>query len=319
MRAIIRDWNSCYRCNIKGQSEFLQNCAGAPQMPELSEIDFSNSSEIHELVKERHHYVFGVSDDGFIDEYMDAVESLFSGNSPDYQAMDTAYHDLSHTMQATLCLVELIFNRHQKNISPEISAKDFKRALVAVLMHDIGFLKKVGDTDGTGAKYTHLHEKRSCEFARKFLQKRGWSDDDVQFVENLISSTGPRADLTKIKYRSEIERLLGQIVCTSDFIGQMSDPRYPDRLKPLFNEFEENYRYQQIPRSQWPFKSYEDLLSGTPGFWKHFVLPKLNGECEGVWLHLENPVTAQNPHIESLSRNLDTIRQMIAEANLQTG
>lgn len=290
----------------------MRNTLNFPAFPDLSDIDFSTSSEIRQMIRDRHNFLFGVSDDGFIDEYIDTVENLFSGNHSEYQAMDTAYHDITHTLQATLCLTELICHRHQNNTLPQITAQDFRRAFVAVLMHDIGFLKKNGDNDGTGAKYSHLHEKRSCTIARKMLEGRDWSNDDILFVENLISSTGPRADLTQIKYRSEAERLLGQIVCTADYIGQMSDPRYPDRLESLFKEFEESYRYQQLPPSQWPFKSFESLLRGTPAFWEHFVRRKLNVECAGLWRHLECPVTGNNPYMESLLSNLAKIRVRIS-------
>ena len=283
-----------------------------PVLPDLSVIDFSCTSDVRTLVKERRQHMFGVRDDGYIDEYMEAIAELFAGRHPDYQAMDTAYHDITHTMQATLCLVELLHHRHFSDAQPTVSAEDFKRAVIAILFHDIGYLKMMGDSEGSGAKYTHVHEKRSCALARKYLGQRGWSDDDIVFVENLISATGPLADLTKIEFRSEVERLLGQVVCTADYIGQMSDPGYPDKLKVLYSEFEESYRYQKIPRSKWPFASYESLLRATPDFWGKFVQYKMTVECGGVWDYLENPVTGENPHFASVNGNLATIRQRIS-------
>lgn len=279
---------------------------------DLFAVDFSNTAEIARLVRERHELMFDASDGGAIDDYFDAVENLFAGRSPDYQAMDTAYHDITHTLQATLCLAELLQRRHEDGASPAITAHDFRRAVVAVLFHDIGFLKKTGDLEGSGAKYTHVHEQRSCDFARAFLEQRGWPDDDIRFVENLISSTGPRVNVAEVEFRSEIECLLGQAVCTADYIGQISDPRYPDRLEPLFNEFAENFTYQGIPPDKWMFPSYEVLLRGTPGFWDHFVLNKLNVECAGIWRHFEDPATGDNPYMASVERNLDIIRARIA-------
>jgi hypothetical protein len=283
-----------------------------PALPELSEIDFYNTRDARRLVRERYQRLFNGADDTFIDEYMDAVEDLFTGRYPEYLAMDTAYHDITHTLQATLCLVELIHHRQHSEATPQITADDFRRALVAVLFHDIGYLKTVDDTEGSGAKYTHLHEQRSCEFSRAYLEPRDWPEDDIRFVENLIGSTGPSADLTKIEYRSEIERVLGQAVCTADYIGQMSDPNYPDRLEILFNEFAESYRYRGIPPDEWPFASYEALLRSTPDFWGKFVQRKLDVECGGVWEHLEHPVTGENPYMDSVERNLAAIRERIA-------
>ncbi|MCB1488202.1 MAG: hypothetical protein KDJ88_12190, partial [Bauldia sp.] len=145
-------------------------------LPDLSQIDFSCSAEIRRLVKERHEGIFGTRDNGYVDEYVDTVEDLFDGRFPQYQAMDTAYHDITHTLQATLCLAELLYRRHEDNALPAIDADDFRQAIVAALFHDIGFLKEAGDLDGSGAKYTHLHEDRSCHFARALLEKRGWPD-----------------------------------------------------------------------------------------------------------------------------------------------
>lgn len=290
----------------------MKDTVNFPVLPGLSDIDFSTTADVRELVKERHRHLFDTVDDRYIDEYMNAVEDLFTGSYPEYQPIDTAYHDITHTLQATLCLVELVHHRHHTDAIPRIAADDFRRALVAVLFHDIGYLKKAGDLKGSGAKYTHLHERRSCEFARAFLEQRNWAEDDIGFIENLIGSTGPRADLAQIEYRSEIERLLGQAVCTADYIGQMSDPNYPDRLEILFKEFAESYRYQQIPQDEWPFASYEALLRSTPDFWNLFVKHKLDVECAGVWQHLEHPINGDNPYMESVEANLAAIQERIA-------
>jgi hypothetical protein len=256
--------------------------------------------------------MFGPQDDGYIDEYMGATEDLFAGRQPEFQAMDTAYHDITHTLQATLCLVELLHNRHFTDATPKIGAEDFKRALIAVLFHDIGYLKTTSDTQGSGAKYTHLHEKRSCSFARAFLLQRGWPSDDIQVVESLISATGPSADVMQVKFRSEIERVLGQAVCTADYIGQMSDPHYPEKLAVLFSEFKESYQYQHIPESEWLFASYEDLLKSTPAFWGTFVQHKMVVECADLWKYLEHSVTGENSYMESIEQNLATIERQIA-------
>ncbi|MCU0988711.1 MAG: HD domain-containing protein [Xanthomonadales bacterium] len=282
-----------------------------PVLPDLASIDLSHTSRVRMLLRERHAHLFGPQDDAWIDEYMDAIEDLFAGRHPEYQAMDTPYHDLAHTLQATLCLAELLHNRHFAGAEPRIAADDFRRAVIAVLFHDIGYLKTRDDTEGSGAKYTHLHEKRSCAFVRDYLSELGWPQDDIRSVENLISATGPTADVTKIDFGSEVERVLGQAVCTADYVGQMSDPGYPDKLRPLFGEFAESYRYQLIPESQWPFPSYEAMLRSTPGFWGTFVQHKLNVECAGICRHLEHPLTGENRYIESIERNMATIARRI--------
>jgi hypothetical protein len=291
----------------------MREAVNFPVLPALSDIDFSCPADVRNLVRERFRHMFGVQDDAFISEYMQATEDLFEGRHPEYQPMDTAYHDISHTLQATLCLSELLSNRHYENAEPKISDHDFKRTLLAILFHDIGYLKTRDDTEGTGAKYTNVHEKRSCKVARDYLQGRGWSEDDIVFVQNLISATGPLADLTEIPFRTEVERAMGQVVCSADYVGQMSDPSYPDKLAVLFQEFEECFRYQGMPRSGWPFPSYEALLQGTPDFWSRFVHYKMNIECARAWEYLEHPVIGENPYLEAIEDNMAVIRARISQ------
>lgn len=291
----------------------MGDIAKYPVLPELSTIDFSDIADVRDLVRARARLMFGPHEDAYIDDHMEAIARLFSGRHPGYQAIDTGYHDIRHTLQATLCLVELLSNRHISGAGPKVPLQDFKRTFVAVLFHDSGYLKAVGDNRGTGAKYTHVHERRSCRLVRIHLSESGWSPDDIQFVENLIGATGPFADLTKIEFRSDMERLMGQAVCTADYVGQMSDPDYPEKLETLFGEFAESYHYQRIPKRNWPFATYEDLLRGTPGFWGSFVHRKMTVECDGFWKYLENPVTGRNPYIESVERNLASIRRQIGK------
>ncbi len=291
----------------------MREAVDFPVLPALSGIDFSCPTDVCSLVRERFRHMFGVQDDAFIARYMQATEDMFEGRHPAYQPMDTAYHDISHTLQATLCLSELLSNRHYEKTEPAISAHDFKRTLLAILFHDIGYLKTRDDTLGTGAKYTNIHEKRSCKVAREYLQERDWPEDDIIFVQNLISATGPLADLTEIPFRTETERAMGQAVCSADYVGQMSDPLYPDKLAVLFQEFEECFRYQGMPRSEWPFPSYEALLRGTPDFWSRFVHYKMNVECARAWEYLEHPVIFENPYLEAIENNMAVIRGRISK------
>jgi len=283
-----------------------------PVLPDLSSIDFSCTDGICELVRERRDHLFGSPEVEYIDGFMDAIDELFAGHHSDFQAVDTGYHDIAHTLQATLCLAELLHNRHFSPATPRIGADDFRRALIAVLFHDVGYLKRREDIEGTGAKYTHVHEMRSCEFVRNYLPQWGWPAGEVRAVANMISATGPRADVTRIDFQSETERALGQAVCTADYIGQMSDPGYPDKLEVLFGEFAESYRYQGMPERDWPFPSYEAMLRSTPNFWSGFVQHKLEVECAGISGHLTHPRTEENPYFDSIERNLAVIRQKIA-------
>src|SRR5688572_20459455 len=82
-----------------------------------------------------------------------AIDS-FTGNNPNYQAIDARYHDFEHTMQGTLCMVRLLRGRHQARARPVLTQRMFELGILAILLHDSGYLKKRDDTAGTGAKYT---------------------------------------------------------------------------------------------------------------------------------------------------------------------
>src|SRR5688572_21556825 len=92
------------------------------------------------------------------------IEGMFAGRHPDYSAVDLRYHDLEHTLQATVCLVLLLEGRHAAGAEPRLDVRQFELAVAAVLLHDSGYLKLRSDQDGTGAKYTFCHILRSCSF-----------------------------------------------------------------------------------------------------------------------------------------------------------
>ncbi|MBC2593194.1 hypothetical protein H5P28_02865 [Ruficoccus amylovorans] len=279
----------------------------------LEDIDFRNPAEIARRVVLLHKEAFPDAPCDYIIPRFEAVTDMFEGNYTGFQPMDTAYHDLEHTLQTTFCLALILINRHHTMTAPVIGPEDFNTALIAILLHDMGYLKESGDTNGTGAKYTHIHEQRSCRHARAYLERRDWPGHAIRSVENLICCTGPRARLDTIDFTSETEKMLGQAVCTADFMGQISDPRYPEKLRTLYQEFIESYTHQGLPPDQWPYHAYEDLLRKTPDFYEKFVIPRMNNECGQLWRFLEDPRTGDNPHLDSTRRNMQRIRQAIRE------
>jgi hypothetical protein len=96
----------------------------------------------------------------------------FTGYFDDYQPVDTRYHDFEHTLQGTLCMAKMLCGRHCAGAKPALTEKYFELGLLAILLHDTGYLKKRDDTEGTGAKYTAVHVTRSAEFAAELLTKK---------------------------------------------------------------------------------------------------------------------------------------------------
>ena len=235
------------------------------------------------------------------------VHHLFDGEFLEVQPMDTRYHDLEHTLQASLCFTRIMVQRHLCGVSPIIDPEDFKLGLIAVALHDTGYLKSISDHEGTGAKFTRVHEQRSCQYAARYLQKFDFDGFSIDAIQKMIRCTGPFSDIASIEFPNGKYRIMGQAVCTADYISQMSDKHYVGKLYHLYEEFEESDDYNGVPKKERVFAHFEDLLAKTPDFWEKIVKPRMEIECDGLWeyLTLEN---GANPYCESIERNIEEVR-----------
>lgn len=244
-----------------------------------------------------------------IRKLINLVNDLYKGEIPPYQASDMAYHDLEHTLQVTLCWSQmfLALRNHKKDIP--VSYADFLLGISACLLHDTGYLKESGDPSGTGAKYVLIHEHRSCQISRRFLMRMAWPDSAISVVQRMISSTGPRAVIDGIPFISPTEKILAQMLATADFLAQISDPAYVNKLPSLFKEFEEFDRLRGLSQTERPFPNLDTLISSTPTFWYQFVLPRLKGDYGAVYRLLNNPYPdGPNYYIRQAESNIDSLQ-----------
>ena len=246
----------------------------------------------------------------FVPRAFDWAGQCFNGRFEDYQAIDARYHDFEHTLQGTLCLARLLHGRHVAGVEPRVTQKWFELALLAILFHDTGYLKKRTDTSGTGAKYTAIHVARSAAFAREFLSKKGYSDEDLSAIANMISCTGVNADLSIIPFRSELERICGFALATADLLGQMAARDYVDKLPVLFQEFSEAAHYSGDTAGRLAdYTTPEELMQRTPVFWETYVLPKINDDFQKLYLFLNEPYPdGPNHYLERIQQNLEKIK-----------
>jgi hypothetical protein len=243
------------------------------------------------------------------------VETLFTGGHPDYSAVDLKYHDLEHTLQATVCIVELMEGRLAAKVTPRIDSRHFELAITSVLLHDCGYLKLRSDAEGTGAKYTFCHVLRSCAFAAAYLPALRANDNEIEAVLSAINCTGPANEVTRLNFRQPVERIIGCALGTADFLGQMAAADYPDELDILYNEFKESDDFLNVPPARRVFRSPQDLMARTPAFWDKFVRPKLETDYQGVYRFLARPYPGgPNPYIEAVERNIAEIRRRVAAA-----
>lgn len=232
----------------------------------------------------------------------------FAGKYRNYQPIDAKYHDLEHTLQGTLAFARLLYGYAGAKVRPEISQRAFELGLVAILLHDTGYLKQAHDTEGTGAKYTLTHVSRSAEFARVLLSDKGFSPDEIRSVQNMIRCTGVNADLSSIPFTDEVERQVGFALGTADLLGQMAAPDYVEKLETLYQEFEESNRYSGKVTGPGVFASADDLRAQTPLFWERYVLPKIENDFRGLYRLLAD-ATGKNYYLDSIQTNIARLQQ----------
>ena len=101
-----------------------------------------------------------------------------------------------------------------------VPEKLFQLGMIAILFHDTGYLKRKEDMEGTGAKYTVVHVRRSAELTAAFLKQKHYSATDIKAVQNMILCTGLNAPLSTIPFQSELEKTIGFALATADLLGQ---------------------------------------------------------------------------------------------------
>lgn len=263
---------------------------------------------------------FPAGDPMFVHRAFGWAIDCFTGRYRDYQPIDARYHDFEHTLQGTLCMGRLLHRRYLAGAEPRITDRLFRLGIMAILLHDTGYLKKRDDRDGTGAKYTITHVERSAEFASQLLNDKGFGSADVQAVQNMIHCTGVDAALTIIPFQDEIERLAGFTLGTADLLGQMAAPDYVEKLPMLYAEFDEasNYAKGQAHFISM-FNSANDLIQKTPNFWDKYVIVKLERDFEGLHRFLNDPYPdGGNEYVERIEANMKRLRAHSADSAMQT-
>jgi hypothetical protein len=208
-------------------------------------------------------------------------------------------------------MFRLLRGRHEAGAKPVLDQRAFQLGLMAILMHDTGYLKTRDDTEGTGAKYTITHVSRSADFAGQLLQDQGFKPADIAAVQNMIRCTGVDSNVKEIPFASEVERMTGFALATGDLLGQMAAPDYVDKLPVLFGEFAEAVNFSHT-NSHFisTFSDSTDLMRRTPEFWSGYVLKKLDGDFLGLYRFLSRPYPdGPNYYIQLVDRNIERLRR----------
>jgi len=280
------------------------------------EVDTSDVQAVEQRVAQDYWRLFPAGDQGFVGRMFRGVVDCFAGKHPEFQAIDARYHDLEHTLQGTLCFSTLLRRRAEAGAKPVLREETFQLGLAAILLHDTGYLKRRDDLQGTGAKYTATHVNRSCDFAERFLAAQGFTMRQIQAVQSMIRCTGLGVNISALQFAGEEERIAGHALGTADLLGQMAAADYLEKLPILYLEFAESaaHNHGRGGSGGAVFASAEDLIRKTPGFWRHYVLPKVEQDFRGLHRFLVNPVTGRNEYLDLIEANLDRLQRQLEQA-----
>jgi hypothetical protein len=274
------------------------------------EIDTKSLTAVRNEVLTVFRRLFPTADPSCVREAFGWAEEAFAGRFGEYQPIDAKYHDFEHTLQGTLCLVRLLEGYQLARTNPPLIARMFELGVLAILLHDTGYLKKKDDVQGTGAKYTLVHVSRSAEFAGNLLREKGFLQNEIRSVQNMIRCTGVNADLATIPFQNELEKTVGFALGTSDLLGQMAAGDYVDKLGILYQEFEESNRFNGKTAGPGVFISADDLRRKTPAFWDKYVLPKINSDFLGLY-HFLDMRDGNNPYVDRIKANIDRLQEQL--------
>lgn len=264
-------------------------------------------------VEARYLAMFPDGDLQFVPRVFGWATDCFTGRYADYQAVDARYHDFEHTLQGTLCLTRLLHGWHRAAVHPALPMRLFELGLLAILLHDTGYLKRAGDPGGTGAKYTVTHVRRSAEFAARLMAERGFAPAEILAVQNMIRCTGVDAELGQIPFQSDVERKVGFALATADWLGQMAAEDYLEKLPALYAEFAEAARHDADSTAfVASFASAEDLIRRTPLFWEKFVRRKLEWTFGGLHRFLNDPYPdGPNEYVARIEAHMVVLRRRL--------
>lgn len=274
-------------------------------------VDTRDPVAVESAVQAAYREIFPQGSATLVHDIFECVIHCFRGNCPNYQAIDVGYHDLEHTLQGALCLTRLLAKRHRAQARPELTQRLFELGLLAMLLHDTGYAKRREDTSGTGAKYTLTHVARSTEYAAELLGRKGFAAEDIRAVQNMIRCTGVNIDLPSIPFADEMERLVGYALGTADLLGQMAAPDYVEKLPALFAEFQEAAAHcdGHVP-DELAVSSVEQLIRGTPNFWRRVVRVKIEQDFQGLYHFLADPYpSGPNEYLDRIEANVARIQR----------
>ena len=223
-----------------------------------------------------YHQVFG----NLNPNYEDLIGQIATTTLHAIARTDALYHNVEHTVLVTLVGQEILRGKHL--LEGSVSPKDWLHLTVALLCHDIGYLKGICQQDNaanhtyttghgtvvivpgaTDASLTPYHVDRSKRFVAESLSI--YHMLDINAIQQMIELT--RFPIPNDALHQDTTHLPG-LARAADLIGQLGDSRYLEKLPALFHEFAETGANQSLG-----YQHPGDLRLGYPQFFQSVVQP----------------------------------------------
>ena len=165
------------------------------------DVDTRDADAVRSEIRAQLIDLYPGADLSLFERTFDLVRAMFEGRFPGFRKIDVFYHDYQHTLQASLCMAELMQGYVLAGAIPAIGPRDVQLGLAAVLLHDSGYLQTDADGEGSGARYTYAHVLRSCAVAASHLPRFGVLFRELSTVMGAIRCTGLPATSPKVVRR----------------------------------------------------------------------------------------------------------------------
>lgn len=196
---------------------------------------------------------------------------------------DMLFHNLEHTVMVTLAGQTILEGKHlaEGGVTPQ----DWLHVLVALLCHDIGYVRGVCKADRNGDFATGIGDETitlpetSTDIAltpyhidrsKLFVKERFGGKQLTHLID--ANRVIEYIELTRFPIPEEElyqqTNTLGGIVRAADFIGQLGDPNYRRKVPALFFEFEKTGMNKKFG-----YKSPQDIRENYSQFYWQVVRP----------------------------------------------
>ena len=257
----------------------------------------------------------------FVQELRDAYRQTYSDLEPQFGNIvswsgrlaleniansDALYHDVDHTIMVTLVGQAILEGKHlcEGGVTP----RDWLHFMIAVLFHDIGYVKGVCRSDrdgafatgvgeetvvlppgGTDVALTPYHVDRSKLFVRERFGGELLMDVvDAELIASYIEMT--RFPVPDDDFYQDTKDYPG-LVRAADLIGQLGDPRYLRKSPALFYEFEELGANKELG-----YERPGDLRKGYAKFYWEVISPYIQDALRYLRVTQEGKQWVANLH-----------------------